>query len=192
MGWKWDNNAKPVFYSGGTTSVYVAYNANAGTGAHHYTTNNFEQTSLLRFGWKYGAVAWDAVSQGIAAPKMNVNQIANGDFSSVQGIWQNSKTGKTLIFKGNTVTGTAVKNENIPLEAGLVQNNVAWVTADWSKSDVYSAQLGNSGTFIFAAANVSPSDYTDFTNKSQDRLGVFTNGGNAVFGSNSSFYYRVQ
>lgn len=60
-GWKWDNNGKPVFYSGGSKAVYVAYNPNAETGAHNYTMSSFEQNSLLNSGWKYGETAWFAV-----------------------------------------------------------------------------------------------------------------------------------
>ncbi|MDG4955993.1 hypothetical protein OGZ36_00005, partial [Lactococcus lactis] len=58
---KWDNNAKPVFYSGGSKPVYVAYNPNAETGAHNYTMSAYEQNSLLSIGWKYGETAWFAV-----------------------------------------------------------------------------------------------------------------------------------
>lgn len=57
-GWHWDNGAKPVFYSAGTVNLYVAYNPNTKSGAHNYTTNFFEQNSLLKVGWKYGATAW--------------------------------------------------------------------------------------------------------------------------------------
>ncbi|MCT0449092.1 hypothetical protein EFK69_07960 [Lactococcus lactis subsp. lactis] len=60
-GWEWDNDAKPVFYSGRSKAVYVAYNPNADTGAHNYTMNSFEQNSLLSVGWKYGKTAWFAV-----------------------------------------------------------------------------------------------------------------------------------
>lgn len=56
-GWKWDNGAKPVFYSGGKTPVYVAFNPNAiASGSHNYTSNAFEQQSLLNNGWKFGKV----------------------------------------------------------------------------------------------------------------------------------------
>lgn len=57
-GWRWDNGAKPVFYSAGTVNLYVDYNPNTKSGAHNYTTNFFEQNSLLKVGWKYGATAW--------------------------------------------------------------------------------------------------------------------------------------
>lgn len=62
LGWRWDNNANPVFYSAGTVNLYVSYNPNAQSGAHNYTTNIFEQNSLLSVGWKYGAIAWKTMS----------------------------------------------------------------------------------------------------------------------------------
>ncbi|WKB49861.1 bacterial Ig-like domain-containing protein (plasmid) [Lactococcus lactis subsp. lactis] len=56
-GWKWDNGGKPVFYSGGKTPVYVAFNPNAtASGSHNYTSHSFEQNSLLKNGWKFGKV----------------------------------------------------------------------------------------------------------------------------------------
>lgn len=57
-GWKWDNNAQPVFYSGGNIPVYVAFNPNASSGSHNFTKNSNEQNSLLKSVWEYGAVAW--------------------------------------------------------------------------------------------------------------------------------------
>ena len=57
-GWRWDNNAQPVFYSGGNIPVYVAFNPNASSGSHNFTKNSNEQNSLLKSGWEYGAVAW--------------------------------------------------------------------------------------------------------------------------------------
>lgn len=57
-GCKWDNNAQPVFYSGGNIPVYVAFNPNASSGSHNFTKNSNEQNSLLKSGWEYGAVAW--------------------------------------------------------------------------------------------------------------------------------------
>lgn len=62
-GWKWDNGAKPVFYSGGTSPVYVAFNPNAtASGSHNYTSSNFEQNSLLRSGWKFGKVQFYGIN----------------------------------------------------------------------------------------------------------------------------------
>ena len=56
-GWEWDNGAKPVFYSGGKTPVYVSFNPNAtASGSHNYTSSSFEQQSLLKNGWKFGKV----------------------------------------------------------------------------------------------------------------------------------------
>lgn len=56
-GWKWDNESKPVFYSGGQTPVYTAFNPNATvSGSHNYTSSSFEQQTLLKNGWKFGKV----------------------------------------------------------------------------------------------------------------------------------------
>lgn len=56
-GWLSDNGGKPVFYSGGKTPVYVAFNPNAtASGSHNYTSNVFEQNSLLSRGWKFGKI----------------------------------------------------------------------------------------------------------------------------------------
>ena len=55
-GWKWDNNAKPVFYSGGDVEVYRLYNKN--NGRHYYTKNVGEKNKLVKLGWKYEGVAW--------------------------------------------------------------------------------------------------------------------------------------
>ena len=57
-GWRWDNNGGAAFYSNGSKNLYVAYNPNASSGSHNYTTNSYEQDNLLKLGWKYGAVAW--------------------------------------------------------------------------------------------------------------------------------------
>ena len=64
-GWRWDNNKKPVFYSGGNIPVYVAFNPHAKSGSHNYTINGAEQNSLLRKGWKYSSTAFESV-----APKL--------------------------------------------------------------------------------------------------------------------------
>lgn len=73
VGWKADNAGKPVFYSGSSSTaipVYVAYNPNALSGAHNYTTSSAEQNNLLKVGWKFGSQAFGAEVKGesIKAP----------------------------------------------------------------------------------------------------------------------------
>ncbi|MDT2882412.1 hypothetical protein P7I04_13115 [Lactococcus lactis] len=54
--------------------------------AHNYTTSSFEQNSLLRSGWKYGNVAWKAISPGITISSgqipsaNNTNQMGQGEY----------------------------------------------------------------------------------------------------------------
>jgi hypothetical protein len=71
LGWHWDNDAKPVFYSGGSVNVYVAYNPNAQSGSHNYTTDLNEEDHLISVGWKYKAVAWNGVGPNGKPPTSN-------------------------------------------------------------------------------------------------------------------------
>lgn len=89
-GWRWDDNGKPVFYSGGQSSVYVAYNPNAQSGSHNYTPNSFEQQSLLSNGWKYGATAWNAVSKFNWTLAQYNSLIVGDSYSGVGGTNYNS------------------------------------------------------------------------------------------------------
>ena len=102
LGWRWDNGAKPVFYSGGSVKVDVAYNPNAKSGAHNYTTSSFEQNSLLKSGWKYGSVAFYGTVVGkTVAAGMNTAQLLQKNLISVNGTWRNSY-GETLVFTGRS------------------------------------------------------------------------------------------
>lgn len=65
-GWSMDNDAQPVFYSGGEISLYCAYNPNAKSGSHNYTTSRAEQDSLIGSGWLYDQVAWSVLGEGYA------------------------------------------------------------------------------------------------------------------------------
>ncbi|EQC84757.1 hypothetical protein LLT7_00810 [Lactococcus cremoris subsp. cremoris TIFN7] len=76
-GWKWDNQGKAVFYSGGNLPIYVAYNPNAQSGAHNYTGNLFEENNLINIGWKYKAVAWNAVSLSVNPSNNSLLEIAD-------------------------------------------------------------------------------------------------------------------
>ncbi|MGV8956164.1 DUF6287 domain-containing protein [Lactococcus lactis] len=188
-GWKWDNKGVPVFFSGGNINMYVAYNPNAQSGSHNYTTSLFEQNNLLNLGWTYGKVAWKVAGAGKSAPEMNLKQILNGDFSSLQGTWKNGK-GQTLTFNGAKVTGDIdITGEGFkeatlttPIEAS---HNTVFVN---SKPQT----ICDTRYFIFASKNVSPTDYPDDTDKTRDRLFITTNGGNEMFsgedGAKRAFY----
>ena len=56
-GWKYDNNQKPVFYSGGKTPVYRLYNKSFKVGSHHLTKSKKEYDTLPSYGWKQEGIA---------------------------------------------------------------------------------------------------------------------------------------
>ncbi len=60
-GWKYDNNKKPVFYSGGDTPVYRLYNKSFKVGSHHFTKSKKEYDTLPGYGWKQEGVAFKCV-----------------------------------------------------------------------------------------------------------------------------------
>lgn len=64
LGWSMDNDANPVFYSGGEIDLYSAYNPNAKSGSHNYTTSRAEQDALIGSGWIYDQVAWKVLGEG--------------------------------------------------------------------------------------------------------------------------------
>lgn len=188
QGWKLDNQGKAVFYSGGHVNNYVAYNPNAKSGAHNYTTSLFEQNSLLNTGWTYGNIAWKVAGQGQSVNPMNIKQMLQGDYSSIQGTWRNSE-GETLTFKGNKVTGsvdiTQEGVKEVTLNAGKLYNNTVMAISE--PKTHFDARI-----FLFAAKNTSPSDYKDNTDKTRDRLFIETNGGNAYFEEvTEKAFYRI-
>ena len=108
---------------------------------------------------------------------MNIKQMLQGDYSSIQGTWRNSE-GETLTFKGNKVTGsvdiTQEGVKEVTLNAGKLYNNTVMAISE--PKTHFDARI-----FLFAAKNTSPSDYKDNTDKTRDRLFIETNGGNAYF-----------
>ena len=57
-GWKYDNNKKPIFYSGGKTPIYRLYNKKLKQGSHHFTKDVNEYKKLPSYGWKQEGVAF--------------------------------------------------------------------------------------------------------------------------------------
>ena len=55
-GWKWDSNAKPLFYAKGETEVYRLYNKT--NGRHHYTPKEGEIKNMKKTGWITEGIAW--------------------------------------------------------------------------------------------------------------------------------------
>ncbi len=56
-GWKYDNNQKPVFYSGGDVPIYRLYNKSFTVGSHHLTKSKKEYDTLVNYGWKKEGIA---------------------------------------------------------------------------------------------------------------------------------------
>ena len=57
FGWTYDNNKKPVFYSGGSTPIYRLYNKTYKVGSHHLTKSKKEYDVLPGYGWKQEGIA---------------------------------------------------------------------------------------------------------------------------------------
>jgi hypothetical protein len=190
-GWKEDNRGQPVFYSGGNINNYVSYNPNAQSGAHNYTTSQFEQQSLLNQGWKYGKVAWTVTGAGQNVTPMNLGQILKGDYSSVQGTWEDSN-GRTLTFNGDKLIG----NFNILLgdvkETTLSSNDVRNVLTDNVVMTILPQTQFDNTALLFASRNVSPSNVTDYTDKTRDRILFTVGGGTIEFESSKTAFYRIK
>ncbi len=60
-GWVYDNNQKPLFYSGGTIPVYRLYKKSLKIGSHHFTKDVNEYKTLPKYGWKQEGIAFYAV-----------------------------------------------------------------------------------------------------------------------------------
>lgn len=90
LGWAWNNGGKPVFYSGGSVKVYVAYNPRSGS--HNYTSSLSEQTSLIKSGWQNEGVAYYATNTGSTTGKATG---AQSSWKSVNGVlkYYNVSTG---------------------------------------------------------------------------------------------------
>lgn len=129
-GWRWDNGARPVFYSGGKIPVYVAYNPNTMSGAHNYTGSLYEENSLIRNGWRYKAVAWQAVSLPKTpyspnnpvlqefANEMNSNK--NSLLSNSDGTYRDVKAS----VSGNTLIVTFTLSDNYGTLSGADANEM--------------------------------------------------------------------
>ncbi len=86
LGWSIDNDAKPVFFSGGETDLYSAYNPNAKSGSHNYTTSRAEQDALIGAGWTYDQVAWKVLDEGYVETDPTLyERLAGQEF--VKNIW---------------------------------------------------------------------------------------------------------
>lgn len=59
--WHWDNNAQPLFYSGGSVPIYRVYNEGL-SGMHHLTTDYNEYITLPSYGWMQEGISIYAVN----------------------------------------------------------------------------------------------------------------------------------
>ncbi|MDR2977120.1 MAG: hypothetical protein LBV19_07455 [Streptococcaceae bacterium] len=174
LGWKWDNDGKPAFYSGGEVTNYVAYNPNAASGAHNYTSSLYEQNSLLNSGWIYGEKAWQAVEAG--TNKIDLNQIMNKDLTTIQGLWKNSD-GSTLEVVGNQFV-----LDGKDINEGLVKN--IWDNmkkGEHSLTFVLTGEVSGAAMVILPAGVVSGT----YNDSSKDRIFI------GQSDTNSSYFYRV-
>ncbi|WP_251900462.1 hypothetical protein [Lactococcus lactis] len=131
-GWKWDNQGKAVFYSGGNLPIYVAYNPNAQSGAHNYTGNSNEENNLINIGWKYKAVAWNAVSLSVNPSNNSLQELADGMNAESSNIISESGgifTKAIVTVSGNTLVITFTLSQNMgvvsPDEIVGMKNNLA-------------------------------------------------------------------
>ena len=60
-GWTYDNNKKPLFYSGGKVNIYRLYNKAFKVGSHHFTGSKKEYDTLPQYGWKQEGAAFKCV-----------------------------------------------------------------------------------------------------------------------------------
>lgn len=126
---------------------------------------------------------------------LNIEQVAKGDFSSIQGTWKNAN-GKSITFSGAEVSGSGMDNETYELGSASLSSNIVYVNAATIDN---SDKLPNVIAFMMAQANQSPenetnSTSTDLTDRTKDRMIWGTNGGADLFRSKelvNTFYYRV-
>ena len=59
--WHWDNNAQPLFYSGGSVPIYRVYNREL-SGMHHLTTDYNEYITLPNHGWQQEGISIYAIN----------------------------------------------------------------------------------------------------------------------------------
>jgi hypothetical protein len=109
-------------------------------------------------------------SSSLQADGMEPAEIAEGDFSSVQGVWKDSQ-GRVLSF-----TKDSISLDGVPLDIlSTSTNNVGQVSFTFS---------GFGAFFLPAGETNSDTSLTDLSDKSRDRvfLGqVWTDGSNAFY-----------
>ncbi|GAB2027708.1 DUF6287 domain-containing protein [Lactovum odontotermitis] len=173
LGWKWDNNGKPAFYSDGKIDNFVAYNPNALSGAHNYTSDVNEQNSLIRLGWTYGAPAWKVLKAGTNA--IDPDQISNLNLTTIQGLWRNDK-GQNLQVIGDQfiLDGKAEKWDPVQTGMGVVGFAVS--------GDTFTQSL-----FVLAPDAMIPEARADAVKSDLDEARIFI----GKTPASGSYFYKV-
>ncbi|MDR2977118.1 MAG: glycoside hydrolase, family 25 [Streptococcaceae bacterium] len=176
LGWRWDNDGKPVFYSGGDVPSYVAYNPNALSGAHNYTSSLFEQNFLLNNNWIHGKKAWQIVKEG--KNKIDLDQIMNKDLSTIQGIWKNDERRTVGVIGDQFILDDKVIND-------IVSEDLWSVAKKGNDSVTFPLKFGESSVdmvILPAGVKSGPNDQSDL---SRDRIFIDQDG------TLSNYFYRV-
>lgn len=102
---------------------------------------------------------------------MNIQQLADGNYLSVQGTWQNNQ-GQELVFDQNGLVTQNIYNQDVVLSDGQISN-------DFFHQEMMSSRIA----FIPADVVGNP----DVSNTSQDRMVVTQNG--LVITDNDAVFY---
>lgn len=108
-GWKFDNNGKPMFYSGGTVGIYRLYNEGL-SGLHLLTTDTNEYKVIPAYGWEQEGTKLYGVD------KNNTNNSTQND-TDKNGNYEGFRTdldmrAKELILKERTISNISGTDSN--------------------------------------------------------------------------------
>lgn len=198
LGWHWDNNGAPLFYSAGDINLYVAYNPNAKSGAHNYTTNGSEQNNLLSHGWLFGAVAWKVKGLGEGG---STAVAVDKDVTGIGGAEQRNPGSFRLEysnkpFDNKNFTG----NPTIEFRADMAMSSSA---SDYETQFIIGGngnasgqvglglhfQAGNDARYAQNKINVTT---IDFPENSSDRADQFYSVNTAASGLAKGIYYKLE
>ncbi|MDR0297889.1 MAG: hypothetical protein LBI11_04470 [Streptococcaceae bacterium] len=124
-GWQSDNNGNPLFYSGGSVSIYRLYNKGL-AGMHLLSTDTNEYNTLPKYGWSQEGTKLYGVEKGTSvapAPITSSSTLGSSSSSGAQG----SKAVEYTASDGVTTSFPAILGDTSPT--------------------VYIANKGNSGVF---------------------------------------------
>ncbi|MDR0297267.1 MAG: family 43 glycosylhydrolase [Streptococcaceae bacterium] len=140
-GWQSDNNGKPLFYSGGTVSIYRLYNRGL-AGMHLLSTDANEYKTLPSYGWSQEGIKLYAVAKGKSA-NLDLTKVLPGNFM----VPEVYKFGSTYYMYGSGEISTSSNTTNFSAKRTLQING----------SGIYSIKAGASSYNV----NVSNSTNSD-------------------------------